>query len=299
MSPTSVAERTVRGPLEFVIITGMSGAGKTQAVHILEDLGFFCVDNMPPELVPQFAELLARSQGTVTRVAVVADIRGGEFLQHLPGVVQTLRGLQVVPRVIFLEAADETLLRRFKTTRRRHPLASRHRTLLESVRLERKKLQDLRACADKIIDTSALQVRQLKDEITALVQATPGNGRLLVNVLSFGYKHGVPLDADLLFDVRFLRNPHYVPELQPLTGLDQEIEAYVMADPAAPDYLAKLKDLLAFSLPRYGEEGKSYLTVGVGCTGGHHRSVVFARLLSDFLREAGYDVVIEHRDIKK
>lgn len=289
----------VRRPLEFMIITGMSGAGKTQAVHCLEDLGFFCVDNMPPALVPQFADLVSRAQGPIPRVAVVTDIRGGQFLQRLPEVVQTLRGLQLVPRLLFLEASDEAILRRFKATRRRHPLATRHRTLLDSIRLERKKLQDLRACADKILDTSSLHVRQLKDEITALVHAPAGTGRMVVNVISFGYKHGVPTDADLLFDVRFLRNPHYVPELQPQTGLDAAIVEYVMADPAAPVYLEKLQDLLHFSLPRYGDEGKAYLTVGIGCTGGHHRSVTFARLMGDFLRTEGYDVVIEHRDIKK
>lgn len=286
-------------PQDFIIVTGLSGAGKTQAVHCLEDMSFYCVDNMPPALVPQFAELCAHSQGRVSRVAVVMDIRGGYFFQDLSEVVESLRQLAFKPRLIFLEATEEMLVRRFKETRRRHPLATRHRTLLDSIRLERKQLQELRASADKIIDTTGMGSKALKAEIASLFSERDGSSGMMVNLISFGYKHGVPLDADLMFDVRFLRNPHYVPELQPLTGADPAIEAYVMDDPAAPEYLEKLKDLLRFSLPRYGDEGKSYLGVAVGCTGGHHRSVVFARLLADFLREQGYEVVLEHRDLKR
>jgi len=284
---------------DFVIVTGLSGAGKTQAVHCLEDMGFYCVDNMPPALVPHFAELCAHSSGRVSRVAVVMDIRGGYFFQNLADVVLSLRGFGFRARVIFLEAAEETLVRRFKETRRRHPLATRHRTLLESIRLERKQMQELRASADKVVDTTNTDTKTLKEDIAALFNEKVRTGGMLVNVLSFGYKHGVPTDADLMFDVRFLRNPHYVPALQPLTGAEPAIEAYVMEDEAASTYLEKLQDLLSFSLPRYGEEGKSYLTVAVGCTGGHHRSVVFARLLADFLRTKGYEVVLEHRDIKR
>ncbi len=284
---------------DFVVVTGLSGAGKTQAVHCLEDMGFYCVDNMPPALVPQFAELCAHSSGHVSRVAVVMDIRGGYFFQNLGEVVQALRVLGFRSRLIFLEASEETLLRRFKETRRRHPLATRHRTLLESIRLERKQMEALRANADRVIDTTNTDTKTLKDDIAALFDEKMRTGRMLINVLSFGYKYGVPTDADLVFDVRFLRNPHYVPTLQPLTGADPAIESYVMDDPAAGQYLDKLRDLLAFSLPRYGEEGKSYLTVAVGCTGGRHRSVVFARLLADFLREHSYEVVLEHRDVKR
>jgi len=297
MTPQSAAIR--KHPQDFVIITGLSGAGKTQAVHCLEDMNFYCVDNMPPTLVPQFAELCLHSHGRVSRVAVVMDIRGGFFFQQLPEVVQTLRTLGFMPRLIFLEATEETLVRRFKETRRRHPLATRHRTLLESIRLERKQMQELRASADKVIDTTETNAKSLKQEIAALFSENVRPHQMLVNVLSFGYKHGVPLDADLMFDVRFLRNPHYIPTLQPLTGADPAIESYVLEDPAAQPYLEKLKDILAFSLPRYGDEGKSYLTVAIGCTGGHHRSVVYARLLADFLRSEGYEVVLEHRDLKK
>ena len=284
---------------DIIIITGLSGAGKTQAVQCLEDLDYYCVDNMPPALLPQFAELCMHSQGRVSRLAVVMDIRGGFFLKDLSGAIATLRSLNFHPRLIFLEASEEVLLRRFKETRRRHPLATRHRTLLDSIRLERRQMQEIRALADKIIDTSNTDAKGLKQEISSLFSASTSAGQMLVNVLSFGYKYGVPLDVDLLFDVRFLRNPHYVQELQPLTGNDQQIESYVMDDPAAPVYLKMLSDMLAFTLPRYGEEGKSYLTMGIGCTGGHHRSVVFARLLADFLREQGYNVVLDHRDIQK
>ncbi len=292
-------EQDQKTPMDFIIVTGLSGAGKTQAVHGLEDMGFFCVDNMPPALLPQFAELCAHSQGRIARIAVIMDIRGGLFFQTLPEMVQTLRGLGFAPKLIFLEADEATLVRRFKETRRRHPLATRHRTLLDSIRLERKQLQELRACADKVIDTTDMGPKSLKDEIAKLFSERALPARMLVNVLSFGYKHGVPGDADLVFDVRFLRNPHYVPELQPFTGADKQVEEYVLADPSAEPYLAKLRDLLAFSLPRYSDEGKSYLTVAVGCTGGRHRSVVFARLLADFLRVEGFEVVLEHRDWKR
>jgi UPF0042 nucleotide-binding protein len=227
------------------------------------------------------------------------DIRGGYFFADLLGVIHALRTQGFTPRLIFLESTEEMLVRRFKATRRRHPLATRHRSLLDSIRLERKQMQELRENADKVIDTTDTDPKALKNEITSLFNEQRQPGQFLVNVISFGYKFGVPLDADLLFDVRFLRNPHYVPELQPLTGVDPAIEAYVMADPAASAYLEKLEDLLLFSLPRYGAEGKSYLTVGIGCTGGRHRSVVFARLIGDFLRAHGYESVLEHRDFKK
>lgn len=296
--PRADKDKQPLAPQEFIIVTGLSGAGKTQAVHCLEDLGFYCVDNMPPALLPQFASLCAHSQGRVSRMAVVMDIRGGYFFSELAGVIETLRTLDFKPHLLFLESSEETLLRRFKETRRRHPLATRHRTLLESIRLERKQLQELRASADKIIDTTDTDSKRLKEDIAALFNERT-SGRMLVNVQSFGYKFGVPADADLLFDARFLRNPHYVPDLQPLTGTDPGVEQYVMEDPVAQEFLAKLEDLLLFTLPLYTEEGKSYLTVGIGCTGGHHRSVVLARLLAEYLREQNYEVVLEHRDLKR
>jgi len=284
---------------EFVIVTGLSGAGKTQAMHGLEDMGFFCVDNMPPALLPQFAELCAHSQGRISRIAVVVDIRGGYFLRDLADELTKLRTLGFNPRLVFLESSEDTLVRRFKETRRRHPLATRHRSLLDSIRFESRQLAELRGRADKIIDTSNLNPRSLKEEIAQLLSDHVTPEQMLVTLLSFGYKYGVPTTADLVFDVRFLRNPHYIPELQPLTGADVVIVDYVMADPAAPEYLHKLEDLLLFTLPRFKEEGKSYLTVAIGCTGGRHRSVVFARLLGDTLRAQGYAIELEHRDWKK
>ncbi len=286
-------------PHDLIIITGLSGAGKTQAVHCLEDLGFYVVDNLPPALLTQFADLCARSHGRVSRIAAVMDIRGERFAKNISEVVAELQALGFRARLIFLEAAEEVLVRRFKETRRRHPLATRHRTLLESIRMERKQLQDFRAGADKIIDTTNTNSKTLKEEITALFSDQLSAQKMQVNILSFGYKYGVPTDADLLFDVRFLRNPHYQPAMQGLTGNDPTVQEYVMADPDAPSYLEKLQDLLTFSLPRYGEEGKCYLTVGVGCTGGRHRSVVFARLIADHLRKQGYEVLLDHRDMKK
>lgn len=286
-------------PQDFVIITGLSGAGKTQAIHCLEDMGFYCVDNMPPALVPQFAELCAHSQGRVSRVAVGMDIRGGYFFANIAEVVRTLHALGFNPRLIFLESSEEMLLRRFKETRRRHPLATRHRTLLESIRLERKQMLEIRAVADKVIDTTDTVTKTLKDEIAALFSDRVPSGRMLVNVLSFGYKHGVPVDSDLVFDVRFMRNPHYQAHLQPLTGVDAAVEEYVMQDPGAAVFLEKVRDLLVYTLPLYNEEGKSYLTVAIGCTGGRHRSVVIARQLAQFMSEQGYEVVLEHRDMKR
>jgi len=283
-------------PQDFVVITGLSGAGKTQVVHCLEDIGFYCVDNMPPAMVPQFAELCAHSNA---RAAVVMDIRGGFFFQNLADVVVALRTLGFRSRLLFLEASEETLLRRFKETRRRHPLATPRSTLLESIRLERKQMESLRENADKVIDTTDTDAKTLKEDITSLFDGKTSTNRMLVHVISFGYKYGIPTDADLIFDVRFLRNPHYDPALQPLTGENAAVERYVMEDPSAATYLDKVRDLLAFSLPRYKEEGKLYFTVAIGCTGGRHRSVVFVRLLSDFLRMHHYEVVVEHRDVKR
>lgn len=284
---------------DIIIITGLSGAGKSLAIQCLEDLDYYCVDNMPPALLPQFSELCLHSQGKISRLAVVMDIRGGYFMQDLSGVISKIRQLDVCPRLIFLEASEEVLLRRFKTTRRRHPLTTRHRTLLESIRMERRQMQEIRALADKIIDTSQTDAKALKHELSTLFSTGAESGQLVINVYSFGFKYGVPLDADLVFDVRFLRNPYYDTELRQLNGNNSAIEEYVMADPAAAEYLEKLSDMLLFTLPRYGDEGKSYLTVGIGCTGGHHRSVVFARLLADRLRENNYLVVLDHRDIDK
>jgi len=282
----------------FVIVTGLSGAGKTLAIHSLEDMGYYCVDNIPQELIPAVARHC--NEHGIEQVAVISDIRSGaDFSANLSPIAGELCKLCFLPTLIFLEASEETLIRRFKETRRRHPLSTTECPLPEAIRLERQQLNELRAYADKIIDTSDTSTLAFKQQMAALFSPGESRGSILVDIFSFGHKHGTPMDADLLFDVRFLHNPFYVAELQTLTGEDQRVVDYVMTDPGAPELLGKLNDLLQFSLPRYDYEGKSYLTVGVGCTGGKHRSVVFARLLADFVRSLGYDVVLEHRDISK
>ncbi len=284
---------------DFIIVTGMSGAGKTQVIHVLEDMGFYCVDNLPPMLLLQFADLCARTNSQVSRVAAVIDIRGERFTENFADQVNTLKQYGFTPRLIFLESSEEILVRRFKETRRRHPLAGRHRSLLESIRLERKHLESLREIADKVIDTSDNSTRGLKDEIISLIDDGKTCTGMLVNVLSFGFKYGLPTDSDLVFDVRFLKNPHYIPELREHTGIEKEVEDYVMTDPDAPLFLEKLKDFIDFTVPRYSCEGKSYLTIAIGCTGGRHRSVMYARKIAEHITSSGYRVVLEHRDWKK
>jgi len=282
----------------FVIVTGLSGSGKTLAIHSLEDMGYYCVDNIPQELIPAVGKHC--NEHDIVQVAVISDIRSGaDFSENLSPIAGELCKLGFLPTLIFLEASEETLIRRFKETRRRHPLSTTECPLLDAIRNERQQLNELRAHADKILDTSDTSTYVFKQLMAALFSPGEGSAHILVDIFSFGHKHGTPMDADLLFDVRFLHNPFYVPDLQSLTGEDQRVVDYVMTDPGAEELLQRLNDLLLFSLPRYDDEGKSYLTVGVGCTGGKHRSVVYARLLADFVRAQGYDVVLEHRDINK
>ncbi len=288
------------GLTDFVIVTGLSGAGKSQVLHVLEDLGFFCVDNLPPTLLPKFAELCADSQGNVRRVALVTDIRGRAFFADLQWALDQLRQLGVDYRVLFLEASSEQLVNRYKETRRRHPLASRRRTLLEAIQLEREQLQEIRGLADKVVDTSNVEVRNLRDDIARLfVRDTKRASGMLVSVLSFGYKYGIPLDADLVFDVRFMPNPHYVPAMKGMNGTDAAVADYVFTGQKATDYWDLLQRLIDFSLPLHAKEGKTFFTVAFGCTGGRHRSVAIAERLADHLRTAGYRVRLEHRDIKR
>jgi UPF0042 nucleotide-binding protein len=294
-----MSENTNHKLQDFIIVTGMSGAGKTQVIHVLEDMGFYCVDNLPPMLLLQFADLCARTKSQVSKVAAVIDIRGERFTENFADQVNTLKQYGFTPRLIFLESSEEILVRRFKETRRRHPLAGRHRSLLESIRLERKHLESLREIADKVIDTSQNSTKALKDEIISLIDEDKTCEGMLVNVMSFGFKYGLPTDADLVFDVRFLKNPHYIPELREHTGAEKEVEDYVMTDPDAPLFLEKLKDFIDFTVPRYSCEGKSYLTIAIGCTGGRHRSVLYARKIVEHISNQGYRAVLEHRDWKK
>lgn len=294
----SAREKPKRSGLEFLVVTGQSGAGKSEAIHSCEDLGFFCVDNLPPALIPKFAELCMHSEGRVSRAAVVVDARGGAFFDDLAASLAELERLGCDYRILFLAASDEALVRRYKVTRRRHPLANDQRTLLDSIRAERELLGSLKEDAHKVIDTSSLPVQQLKSEVASLF-TTRGAGGMVVTVISFGYKFGVPLDADVVFDLRFLPNPHYVEELRPLSGTDEPVRDFVLASPGAREFLEHLHAFLDFSLPRYAQEGKAYLTIALGCTGGRHRSVALVPAVADYLAARGYTVLVEHRDMAK
>jgi UPF0042 nucleotide-binding protein len=279
-------------------LTGLSGAGKSQAAHVLEDLGFFCVDNLPPALIPRFAELVLHAQGKVPRAAVVVDVRSGEFFDALTDALEHLDSLGLAYRIVFLDASDAVLVRRFKETRRKHPLSGAG-SVLEGIREERRRLQPLRERAHRILDTSNMSPAQLRDELRG-VFGSPGPGvGLAVTVVSFGYKHGIPMDADLVFDTRFLPNPHYVEGLRPRSGLDPEVRAYVLDSPAGQAFWRRFLDMVLFLLPEFEREGKTDVTVAVGCTGGKHRSVAVAEELVRVLREQGYEVRVRHRDLHR
>ena len=286
-----------RGTRRFVILTGLSGSGKTQAIRALEDLGYFCVDNLPTQLIPTIAELTLREASSVEKVAIVVDIREKGFLAEFPRVFRKLRAApKLKPMLIFLEASHSALVRRFSETRRPHPLA-RDRSVSEGITEERDKLNQIRAMADLIIDTTNLTVHELRD----IFMQMPRDGRqradMVVNLVSFGYKNGVPVDADLVFDVRCLPNPHFVDGLRKLTGRDAAVVRYMKKHAATHDFLDRLTSFLKFSLPQYVQEGKSYLTVAIGCTGGQHRSVMIAEALKKSLRGVkGVRLRVKHRD---
>ena len=285
-------------PLSFVVITGLSGAGKSYAIKCFEDMGFFCVDNLPTTLMPTFADLIARSGQTIHRVALGVDVREGQYLSHLIEAIRELRSRGHAVEVLFLEAGEEALVRRYRETRRRHPLAG-DGNILEGIRAERKALSNMREIADRIVDTSALTVHQLKELLIELYVTPRARQGLATSLVSFGFKHGLPIDADLVFDVRFLPNPHFVPALRPLDGRDPGVRDYVMQDTASRELLAHLEAFLKFLLPRYEREGKAYLTVAIGCTGGRHRSVTLVEELKRFLDELGYVPSVVHRDIDR
>ncbi|BCV20180.1 RNase adapter RapZ [Moorella sp. Hama-1] len=281
----------------LVIVTGLSGAGKTQAVRCLEDLGFFCVDNLPPSLIPGLVDLLGHpgKEGEgITKVALVMDIRGGEFFTGLDAALNYLDGLGIPYEILFLEAADEILVRRYKETRRRHPLSSGGQ-ILEGIIEERRRLEELRGRASKIIDTSELTPRQLKEQVSELFGSS--RRQLIVSIISFGYKYGIPLDADLVMDVRFLPNPYYVPALRPFTGHDRCVKDFVLASPVTQQFTKQFTALLRFLIPHYLNEGKSHLVIAIGCTGGQHRSVALANKLGEFLQSEDYVVTVKHRDV--
>ncbi len=283
---------------DFTIITGLSGAGRSEAADCLEDLGYFVVDNLPPALIGKMAELVVAGSGGPSRVAIVIDVRGGVFFTELSKALSELHGLRVPYRILFLEASDETLVNRFEATRRRHPLAPADR-VVEGIRKERMMMESLRGDADLIIDTSDLTPHDLRDRVReAFARGHPEEG-LRVSVVSFGYKFGVPRDADLVLDVRFLPNPHWIDELRPLPGTDPRVRKYVTGQRAYGEFLRRLRALLEYVVPGYVAEGKSYLAVAVGCTGGKHRSVVVAEELAEFFRRRGLPVGVEHRDMDR
>jgi UPF0042 nucleotide-binding protein len=280
-----------------VILTGLSGAGKTQAIRALEDLGFFCVDNLPSAMIPTMAELASRADDGLEKVAIVADVREGGFLKEFPRVFRRLQSMPgITPRLIFLEATPSTLVRRFSETRRPHPLAP-DRSVAEGIQEERAKMNSIRAMADLILDTSNLTVHELRDVFMRMSRDEGERAAMVVTVVSFGYKHGVPMDADLVFDVRCLPNPHFVETLRPLTGRDRAVVRYMRRYGATREFLDQLTAFLTFALPQYVQEGKSYLTVAIGCTGGRHRSVMIAEELKKTLAGVkGITVRVKHRD---
>ena len=282
---------------ELVIITGMSGSGKASALKAFEDLGYYCVDNLPVELIPRFAELALQS-GEIPRTALVVDVREGTQLEKLPAILKSVKRM-IPTRVIYLEASDPVLLRRFSETRRPHPLGT-STTVRASLTTERRHLRAIRAIADLVIDTSKFNVHELRAHLTDSFQAASGTQqKMLVSCVSFGFKHGVPDDADLVFDVRFLPNPHFVPEFRPLTGRHPRVAKYIRSFPQTKEFISRISELLVYLLPHYIHEGKSYLTISFGCTGGQHRSVMIAEDVGKRLRKAGYKVKIVHRDSPK
>lgn len=285
--------------MQFVIITGLSGAGKSNAMKVFEDLGFFCVDNLPPALLPKFADLVLHSDEKVRRVALVIDIRGGEFFDELFSALQQVARLGLRYDILFLDAADDALVRRFKETRRKHPL-SQAGSVLQGIRAERKRLELVKGRAHKIINTSNLTVRELRDEIASTYLRDRRPSRALeISIVSFGYKYGIPLDADLIFDVRFLPNPHYQATLRPLPGSHARIRKFVLEQPETHEFLGRLYDFTTYLMPQFVTEGKSHLTIGLGCTGGRHRSVVLGDELGRHLRRLGCRVHVRHRDLRK
>jgi UPF0042 nucleotide-binding protein len=295
---TAQAPRSRSGGGRFVVVTGLSGSGKSQAIRALEDLGYFCVDNLPTMLIPTLAQL-SRAQATeLPKVAIVVDVREGSFLSQFPKVWRQLKQMPGLnPSLIFLEASHAALVRRFSETRRPHPLAL-DRPVSEGIRDERRRLNAIRAMADQIVDTSALTVHELRNRFMTLAREQSQRNPLVVTLLSFGFKHGVPLDADLVFDARFLPNPHFVPTLKPLTGRDRRVVRYMERHETTRQFLQKLTDMLRFLIPQYVGEGKSYLTVAIGCTGGRHRSVMLAEQLRPALADLqGVRVRARHRDV--
>ena len=283
--------------MNFIIISGQSGAGKSQAKKVFEDFGYYCIDNLPPSLIPNFIELLEQNSEGINNIALVIDIRGGKFFKDLEDNLELLTQKNYDYRIFYFEANDEILIKRFKETRRSHPLdpSARIETCIEQ---EKEILAALKEDADFVINTGTMTQSQLKNEISRFLEIKNETEQIALTIMSFGFKKGVPLDSDYVFDVRFLPNPYYIEELRPLTGNDQAVRDYVMSFQESNDYLCRMEDMLDYAVPMFVRDGRSQLVISVGCTGGQHRSVTFANELSTFFRAKGYNVVTVHRDAK-
>lgn len=284
--------------MEFVILTGLSGAGKSQAIKVMEDIGFFCMDNLPPSLLPKFAELCFQSKRGIDKVALVVDIRGGKFFNDLFESLEDLQNHGYRYRILFLDASNEVLIKRYKELRRPHPLNPNGR-IIYGIERERKLLEEVREKAHNILDTTNFTIGMLREEIKKIFLEGKETSSLTISVLSFGFKHGIPLDADLVFDVRFLPNPHYIEELREFTGNEKDVRDYVLNWEQSKKFVNKLIDLIDFLIPYYIKEGKTQLVIAMGCTGGKHRSVTIANVLYEYLKKKEQRVIIGHRDCKK
>ena len=283
--------------MDVFIISGLSGSGKSKAASYLEDMGFYIIDNMPAAMILKFAEFCTGTSGRYDRVALVYDVRTGNSPAELFDVLDQLKTMESSCQLLFLDASPETIIKRYKETRRRHPLMDQVGSLEEAVQQEREVMEPVRQRADYVIDTSRLSTAQLRGELLRLLGNTAERGSMAVSVTSFGFKYGLPMEADLVLDVRFMPNPFYIEELRPKTGLDREVADYVFSFQQTQGYLRRLEELMAFTLPLYAEEGKAVLVVAVGCTGGHHRSVAVTHALAEFIRQQGYQVTENHRDM--
>lgn len=285
--------------MRFIIVTGLSGAGKSEATNTLEDMGYFCVDNLPPKLIKKFAEVCKQSQGSIDKVALVMDIRGGIFFDDLFESLSELSKEQFQYEILFLDTSDEVLVKRFKEKRRSHPLAPGGR-VITGIELERQKLREVKDKADVIIDTSKYAIKDLREEMARKFgDKEMPEKQMAITILSFGFKYGIPVDSDLVFDVRFIPNPFYIPELKPFSGNDEPVKNYVMEQTETQTFLQKVNDMFEFLIPNYQKEGKRQLIISIGCTGGRHRSVAIANSIYETLRANNHDVYIEHRDIKE
>ena len=284
--------------MRFVIVTGMSGAGKSSVLKMLEDAGYFCVDNLPIQLIKKMAELTTHETENIKKVALGVDIRSGESLAELDETLVAMESLEIAYEILYLDAETEVLVKRYKETRRTHPLAGTGR-VDKGIELEREKLEFLKEKADVIIDTSRLLIRELKEQIVKIYVNDENFSNFVITILSFGFKYGIPSDSDLVFDVRFLPNPFYIPELKHQTGNDKAVRDYVMEAKEAGEFLKKLEDLITFLVPNYIKEGKNQLVISIGCTGGKHRSVTLANALTEYMKQFDYGIKVEHRDITR